>query len=341
MIMTPQDNNKLLAKQKKIWRRPRRKRLGLIETFLMWRRGIRDGKRGLPMRQEDGTWDSPNLQKEIHSNIISGTAYSKFIKGLANIRLDTMNQLLKQANISWNEFMINCDEYCLDNLDSLDRIINQHLSANNIHKLRSLSDTFLIHYKKSNLEYHYHIHLLLKFLVHSRWKISPLLLENEVSTIVRYLHRVESFTRYEQYLFSSFLFILSPQDVKLFQGKLFKQLQEDTIHYKNTHCFADMNNIISYYIKHKMLNEASSLCDNIRQVCTHYFTHPSFLFDRILFDFLSGIIMIRQNNQEGIKLCQQSLHILNIFEEFAPSVNQLSKQLEMAIRGSGLNTHNN
>ena len=64
MKHTKIDINRLIRRQKKLLRRGRIRRLGIIEVLQLKHHGKADGRRGLPRERKRNSWDSPFMEAE-------------------------------------------------------------------------------------------------------------------------------------------------------------------------------------------------------------------------------------------------------------------------------------
>lgn len=95
MIFEAASSKKENAKRIKTLKSARVKSIGIFETFWMKSKGLKDGMNGLPRRSENGSWYSPQLDREIN-------AYEEFgsrVWGRSQIEQeDTYNRLSQLAN---------------------------------------------------------------------------------------------------------------------------------------------------------------------------------------------------------------------------------------------------
>lgn len=265
--------------------------------------------------------------KETAEGIMSTQALRNFETGVSDTTLGNFLSLLERIFVTWHEFIAFHDEHFLDQLDNFDKEVNQMLHNKEYYELKMLGKKMATRYEETNSVIHFHFYILIKAAVFlAGYGDKPTL--EEINSIKNHLKQIPTWSSYEQYLFGSFLFFLTVEEVNAFHKTALRKVATD-LNFEETATNSPVLlivNILSFYIKKEKFSEAKQFIQYSESFLNRS-NVPSNLFQKILYKFQKGIVLIVFNDPKGIQACQSCIDALGEIGDYRGTINNLYTQL--------------
>lgn len=245
--------------------------------------------------------------KNICGNVIEMGNYWRFEQGQISVSADTFYQIIRNLNISLEEFEFYHSNFTHDKLDQLGKDMIQAFQSLDKEQLNLISEKALIEYKKTQQIKYQHLYYLasiyLEFL--NKDSINPI----SVDHLKKYLTDCEHWGYYEVSLFNNILFCFGDLDIVLVLYKRMNQsyLRSESLHKTPNEEIILATNIICLCLA----NRANSKAQEINHLIQAKNLGERSMYARTLKLWCDGLVnKIVLNKEEGTKQIEASLDIM-------------------------------
>ncbi|QIK69868.1 helix-turn-helix transcriptional regulator [Erysipelothrix sp. HDW6C] len=262
--------------------------------------------------------------KEVAADIVSVTTLSTFENGHTDIKLSNFMRLLNRINCTFDEFSF---RFKGEAIFDINRLIKEFIDVggnrnDNGAKLRK-SRHYAKLYDEFGIDTFNHMAILFEF-YGSKAALNDF---EKVDVIKNYLKRVESWDKYEIFLFHCMSFTFTPDELIDF-NRYFLRV---TKNYKVSPS-VDVGEIILNqsltFVRNESFEHAQRMLDYFHEVVPDFdFTNHGLM---LLSSFIKGLIMISTGDASGKVLCDQYVDVLNLDSSLTETSNQMLFWLDRA-----------
>ncbi|MDV9115869.1 transcriptional regulator [Lactiplantibacillus plantarum] len=254
--------------------------------------------------------------KDITNNgqILSKSAYYRFVNGESNIQATQFMNLLFRLNTSLKEFEFIHNDYQLPKVEQILQLVLTAASKQDIHTLKKLSSQAKNNFSKTNSYQYQHLLITIELFIHKLEGIqvgitNPSLtpdLQTGVDNIVHYLLNLELWSEYDIVICNNIYFAISVNQRSILLNtaiKCFKKYQTFTS--ETSQFFMFLSNLIFLDVQTSQVKNIPSIYNNMCNIplSPNWTTEPLVLkFCQGLNDYLLGI-------DRSLTYCENAINI--------------------------------
>ncbi len=258
---------------------------------------------------------------EVAKDIVSVQFLRRFEKGEADIRLSNFYELLKRINLSFADFMYSYYEETLDRaLDDFDvKLDKAVLSGDNI-ALTNMMEEYRQLYQKTGEIRYLHFNIICKIYCNQVFHTH---FDFDKDAIFDYLDKCEIWTKYE--------FFIASLTVDLFSMNALHNLTIMALDVNNNGCKYIDDFALDFCFHAALTLIKNDKDDYAKNIIEHYYSNKNIkkvlvhLGFNIAIRFLEGILMARNGEEAGHKICTDIITFYHDTIDYKGYANNLHK----------------
>lgn len=249
-------------------------------------------------------------------NIISVSHLSKFERNETDITVSKLLLLLKRLNISFKEFIFINNDSQLDDFERLIANLKKSYLHGDLKFLNKLLKDENFKFEQTNLLSHKLNTIMIQAILSelTQKKVG----KENLKILVDYLWRVEIWGEYEIILYGNTLHTLDIDTVLMLSSEIIRK----SIYFKSMltyrrDLFGIYFNTIRMCLEHQKVKEAEIFLFNIKGENIP----ETFILEKIILNFHFGLFKMHTKYEEGLKIAEESIYILQKVESFNHALN--------------------
>lgn len=262
--------------------------------------------------------------KEVADDIVSLAQLSRFERGLSGITVDTFYLCLKNMNVPLDEFQLTYHNYTQTRDIQFSTELSEAYLNQDVAKIKSILQDCLQAEEENPSQRIYKLKTIVVRAILSYCSPSETVSEKDVQYLMDYLFSVEEWGRFELWIFTNAISLMTVASMEIFTKEMIKRTQFYRDLPENRKRILQMLlNVVGICLEQNHLTLAYRCLNYIDS----FNIQETDLYERVLIKFYRGLYDVQMGKQDGLKEMKDCAHMMTALDCFG-TAQHMKNQIE-------------